>query len=160
MDCWECPDLTEENYVNLCVGVDLREPNKPEVDVRLPRGCCHLGFDETTGWPTGIQCTNVCNSYECSLLGTDAFASAANGYSSVFSPDRTCTQSARPPATEGDSDSGVFCGYNYRALMANINPIQFNLDPEHSAGSCFELRENESGYYYTCRVTSMIGCVS
>lgn len=72
------------------------------VDVRKPKACCHLAFDDTTGWPSGVTCDNVCNQTECALLGTDV-------YPSVYTENQTCAT----------LDPG--CASNeYVSLMANI----------------------------------------
>jgi len=55
-------------------------------DVRIPKACCHLYFDTTTGWPAGTTCTNVCSQNECALKSTDV-------YSSVYTPNATCNPS-------------------------------------------------------------------
>lgn len=57
-----------ENFQNYCI-----EPGP--IDVREPKSCCHLKFDDITGWPTGIECIDVCSSQDCAILGTDIYPS-------------------------------------------------------------------------------------
>jgi hypothetical protein len=127
----ECPSLTSSNWQSICVNENQ--------DARSPRACCHLGFDEDTGWPTEIICTDVCTSVDCANLGTDV-------YPSVFTEDKRC---GIPPLNLGDPP--VQCqDSEYVTRMA----LSTRLYQGFEMGSCYELELNaENTYEYTCSIT-------
>ena len=135
-----CPTLTNtelspDYWQTYCV--------KQNEDVRAPRACCHLEFDDTTGWPVGIACEDVCTSTDCALLGTDV-------YPSVFTVNKRC---GIPPLNSGDNP--IVCASNeFVTKMAFASSLYegFNM------GSCYELELVNGVYEYTCAITPNAIC--
>ena len=130
----DCPELTSENWELHCV--------KNEIDVRYPKACCYLDFDEQTGWPTGIVCGDVCSSYDCALLGTDV-------YPSIFNGSQRCTI----PLRRGDTLAQC-ASSEYFPLIATRSSLYqgFNI------GSCYELGMSGGTMEYTCTLTPEVLC--
>jgi hypothetical protein len=118
-----CPTLDSSNLITLC----------GQTDVRTPKSCCHLVFDDNTGWPTGIGCTNVCTSKDCAELGTEV-------YPSVFGTN-ICA------ATNCASSQ-------YYSFMATKSSLYQDFD----MGSCYTLEEVDGTYQYTCSLTPQSLC--
>lgn len=106
------------------------------LDARAPRSCCHLNFDENTGWPTGVACTDVCTSGDCGALSTQT-------YPSIFGSNR-CTI----PLVEGDLTTNCVEGSFYSLLATRTKVYEgFVL------GSCYTLGLSGDSYVYDCAVT-------
>jgi hypothetical protein len=129
-----CEDLTEDNWSRYCV--------KNDIDVRYPKSCCHLYFDESTGWPVGIKCEDVCSSYDCALLGTET-------YPSYFDSEKRCTIPLRP----GD-DVTQCASSDYFPLVATRSLLYKNF----SMGSCYTLEDNDGTLEYNCTLTPQVLC--
>jgi hypothetical protein len=126
----DCQTLTQSNWENFCVSNNQ--------DIRAPRACCHLEFDEDTGWPTNVKCEDVCTSADCAALSTDV-------YPSVFSSGSRC---GNPPLISGQSP--ITCASNeYVTRMA----LATNLYQGFDMGSCFTLELVDGSYEYTCTIT-------
>lgn len=110
-------------------------------DARAPRSCCHLDFDETTGEPTRVVCSDVCSSYDCSNLGTIE-------YPSIFGSNR-CTV----PLVEGTTPTSCLTGVNY-SLIATSSFVYEGF----SMGSCYELVQNGITLEYECSLTPQVLC--
>jgi len=125
-----CPELTNTNWQTYCVSNNQ--------DIRTPRACCHLEFDEDTGWPTNVICKDVCTSADCAALSTDV-------YPSVFTDDKRC---GNPPLKSGDST--VTCASSeYLTRMA----LSSNLYQGFEMGSCYTLELVDGTYEYTCTIS-------
>jgi hypothetical protein len=125
-----CPDQLSNTTPNDTNDWRYRCVNAPNDDVRKPKGCCHLKFDEITGWPTGVECTNVCTAIDCERLTTDA-------YPSVFNENR-CGQ------VNCDTDEGLT-----RLISPSIN---YTVNP---IGSCYTLNSDNE---YDCTITHESMC--
>ena len=129
-----CEELTTDNWAEFCV--------KNNTDVRYPKSCCHLYFDETTGWPVGIKCTDVCSSQDCALLGTET-------YPSYFDETKRCTIPLQP------SDTPIQCASSdYFPLIATGSLLYKNF----SMGSCYTLEDNNGTMEYNCTLTPQVIC--
>ena len=132
----ECPSsLTNTNLDPLC--------KSNNIDVRYPRSCCHLGFDEQTGWPTSIECTDVCNSSDCADLSTPE-------YPSVFGTTTRCFTRL----LTDDTIPSVSCIENPLRLISTSSSLYNGLD----IGSCYVLEDNDGELQYNCNLTPEILC--
>jgi len=119
-----CPEsLNEDNLREFCGNPDVRKP----------KSCCHLKFDDNTGWPIGVQCTNVCNSGDCAELGTET-------YPSVF-------------GTEDCITTNCSTGLNYSFMMTKSQDYT-----AYPMGSCYILENVDGNLEYSCSVTPQILC--
>jgi len=126
-----CPDLTSDNWQNLC----LRTIEGTNVDVRTPRRCCHLGYDSDTGWPVGLTCSDVCTAYDCSLLSTDAYPSIFGGVGEKCT-DTSCAQH----------------------LTMSILATKTELYEGFDIGSCYTLEDNDGVLEYECALSPKALC--
>jgi hypothetical protein len=125
-----CPELANGNWETYCVSNDQ--------DIRAPRACCHLEFDEDTGWPTNVKCEDVCTSADCAALSTDV-------YPSVFTENSRC---GNPPLIAGQSP--ITCASSeYVTRMA----LSTNLYQGFEMGSCYTLELVDGTYEYTCTIS-------
>ena len=130
-----CPTLATDNWETYCRTSHPTDSTK-FIDIRAPRSCCHLDFDTTTGWPTGVVCSDVCTSADCALLGTET-------YPSVFSNDLRCTTTLN----SADTATAQCASSNNLAMISNFNMYQgFDI------GSCYELVDNNGTYEYECSI--------
>lgn len=138
----QCPELNSNNLSQLCVTI----VNEIEIDVRYPRACCHLGFDQNTGWPTLVECTDVCNSSDCAALSTPA-------YPSSFDSNKRCQVRLLESQTNGLAN----CNQNPLLRMATSSNLYDGMNL--SIGSCYTLSENENGdLEYDCSLSPQILC--
>lgn len=112
-------------------------------DVRTPRSCCHLEFDETTGWPIGVACTDVCTSGDCALLGTET-------YPSIFGSTRCFI-----PIVSGGEVTTCATQTNL-SFMATRSTIYDGFE----IGSCYTLEDNNGTLEYNCTITPRELCDS
>jgi hypothetical protein len=112
-------------------------------DVRTPRSCCHLEFDEATGWPIGVACTDVCTSGDCALLGTET-------YPSIFGSTRCFI-----PIVSGGEVTTCATQTNL-SFMATRSTIYDGFE----IGSCYTLEDNNGTLEYNCIITPKELCDS
>lgn len=125
----ECPaSLTTANWEGLCV--------RDGFDARTPRKCCHLGFDETTGWPTEITCTEVCTSGDCADLSTDAYPSIFGDIGERCTDSLSCTN----------------------PLNRSIFSTSSSLYEDFEIGSCYTLEDNNGTLEYNCTLSPQSLC--
>jgi hypothetical protein len=129
-----CPTLTSDNWQTQCL-------NASRLDARAPRSCCHLEFDEDTGWPTSITCKDVCSSRDCALLGTET-------YPSVFGDNR-CTI----PLQENDPTTTCVDSPYYSYMLTRSA-----LYEGFVMGSCYILEDNNGSLEYSCSITPQASC--
>ena len=122
----ECSSLSTTNWESLCVS----NIDGTNIDVRTPRRCCHFGFDENTGWPTDITCTNVCTAAECGLYSRDIFTSTFGAIG------ETCEMPS--------------C---YNPITLSILSTNTKLYEGFDVGSCYTLVQENGTYEYNCSVT-------
>ena len=135
-----CPTLTSDNWETYCSTIHPTN-SLDKIDVRAPRSCCHLEFDDTTGWPIGIVCKDVCTSYDCSLLSTET-------YPSVYNNTTRCNN----PLIVGGSLANCSTGTNLSFLINE--PLYEGFD----LGSCYTLEEVNGVYEYNCTITPKVLC--
>lgn len=112
-----CPDLNSENLNRICGSPD----------VRMPKSCCHLAFDDNTGWPTGVSCANVCTSVDCAELGTQV-------YPSIFGTS---------PCNSTNCATSEY--YSFMTTRSGLYD-QFEM------GSCYTLEDVNGNLEYTCSI--------
>jgi hypothetical protein len=137
-----CPStLRTDNLDNYCV----QNISGINIDARYPRACCHLGFDEITGFPTGVNCTDVCTSADCLALSTE-------DYPSSFATGNRCDRNLITATPSIESCSG-----NSLLLMSTGSQLYDGMNLE--VGSCFTLQENSEGdLEYDCTLGPEILC--
>lgn len=120
-----CPQsLDLSNFENFCV--------KENQDVRLPRSCCHMKIDETSGLPTSIACENVCTQYECGRLSSPGYPSVFGGNNTDPADDTRCFLPLTP--------NGPYQTSNCGTSVTDIN--------QTSCGSVLEVDKQGSGPFY------------
>ena len=112
-------------------------------DVRTPRSCCHLQFDETTGWPIGVGCSDVCTSVDCAELSTEE-------YSSIFGSSRCFI-----PIVSGGEITTCATQRNL-SFMSTKTTIYDGFE----IGSCYRLEDDNGSLKYTCTITPKELCDS
>jgi hypothetical protein len=134
-----CPDVlnndsnSSDSWQSLCRANNL--------DVRAPRSCCHLEFDENTGWPTGIKCKDVCTSQDCALLSTEV-------YPSYFGSNR-----CEVPLVVGDATTNCV-----ESEVLSILSTRSSMYTGFELGSCYTLEQNGDSLTYECALTPQILC--
>jgi hypothetical protein len=130
-----CPSsLTPSTWQATCMKSD-------NSDARAPRSCCHLEFDEDTGWPTGVKCKDVCSSGDCARLGTET-------YPSVYGDNRCAI-----PLRIGDATTQCVSS-PYYSYMFTRSSLYEGFD----MGSCYTLEDNNGSIEYTCSITPQALC--
>ena len=130
-----CPDsLTASTWQTTCMKSD-------NSDARAPRSCCHLEFDEDTGWPTAVVCKDVCSSGDCARLGTEI-------YPSVYGDNR-CTI----PLREGDTTTQCASSPYYSYMFTRSTVYE-----GFAMGSCYTLEDNNGTLEYSCAITPEALC--
>ena len=129
-----CPTLTNSNWETYCVSVNT--------DVRTPKSCCHLEFDDVTGFPIGVACKDVCTSVDCSLLSTET-------YPSVFGQTVRCSI---PVTTTNPAIANCATPTNL-SFLANAPIYQ-----DFEMGSCYTLVDNAGTYEYNCELKPKVIC--
>lgn len=114
----ECPTLDSTTLNTICGSPD----------VRTPKSCCHLAFDDNTGWPVGVSCANVCTSVDCAELGTQV-------YPSVFGSN-TCALTNCQTS-------------EYYSFMTTRSNLYDGFD----MGSCYTLEDVAGNLEYSCTIT-------
>jgi hypothetical protein len=137
-----CPNsLTSSNLNTYCI----QNIDGTVIDSRYPRACCHIGFDPITGFPTGVECTDVCTAADCSLLSTEE-------YPASFDTTKRC-EVQLTTSTKGNAN----CSANPLLLMATGSQLYDGMNLE--VGSCFTLEENTDGdFEYNCALTPKLLC--
>jgi hypothetical protein len=138
-----CPDTLSDNNTsdNYWKTYCLKPDSK---DARTPRSCCHLNFDETTGWPTGIECEDVCTSADCAALGTQT-------YPSQFGTNTRC----QIPIVQGQSPTTATCDDPvFLSLISSRSTVYQNF----VIGSCYTFTEQNGSLEYTCAITPEALC--
>lgn len=136
-----CPPLTALNLNQLCV----QNISDTLIDSRYPRSCCHLGFDEITGFPIGVECTDVCTSADCVKLSTE-------DYTSSFHTNKRCEVFLTTNTTEITN-----CSADPLLLISTGSALYNGMNLE--VGSCFSLEPNEDGdLEYNCVLGPEILC--
>ena len=169
----DCPQAHSFDYIETCSGrakgdCDLEgftklrsdmlvEPEQETIedcytDVRIPRACCHMTYNELNV-PTGITCSNVCNSRECDLKNQVSPAT----YPSVYSNGAVCGKSALTKYT-----SAYNCGAQIEGIVgASQRRYTSHVMRQERVGTCFTLYKRENNeYYYNCEPGFKDSCKS
>ena len=135
-----CPTLTNANWESFCTAPHPSSPLET-IDIRSPRSCCHLEFDDLTGWPTGVICKDVCTSADCALLSTETYPASF-----------TNTERCAIPLTITGTLTNCASATNLSYLVNNKLFEGFDL------GSCYDLEMVGGTYEYSCSITPETSC--